>query len=491
MTSQKLKLTCAALLLWPVLALAGVPQTVAFSARIADAGQPVTGPQNFTFTLWNDPTAVGTTALVWTESQSGVPVSDGVVVASLGDVANGGTALPAFVGTPLWLEVTMGSTTFAPRIAIQSVPYAFRAAEADLATTASTATSAASATVASQLSVANAGNSSWTWSGQGGQPSWVWGSNDGTNMYVYNPSNFSVASATNASNVNDTAGTVSTGFLGVAGNGYISGKLGIGTPQQLFPLDVSGAYAISYGGYFGFLNGMGNSGEGLTFTNRSFSMRVSNGIWSTSGEFDTASDRRMKEKIGDISAVDALRFLEEARPVHFKWKNRDEYGYGFIAQDIAKLGFKDVVVAVPNADMKKTVDEDGYVSAEGAELGLGYQQFTAILTKVTQVEHGMIKALSATTARHGDEIAVLESKATEQDLAIAWLKEENAGLRAELVRLRTASNSGPSGDDRVRRLEAENAALKARLDRIEARMPDASAARFMTSVDERSRSVLR
>lgn len=123
MTSKMLRLFVASVLLTPVLALAAVPATVAFSARIADSGKPVTGTQSFTFVLWNDPTA-GTA--VWTEGPRNIPVNDGVVATALGDTTTTppGTALPTFTGAPLWLEVTMGTTTFSPRIAIQSVPYA-------------------------------------------------------------------------------------------------------------------------------------------------------------------------------------------------------------------------------------------------------------------------------------------------------------------------------------------------------------------------------
>jgi hypothetical protein len=132
MTRKILKLALATLLLTPAFALAAVPSTMAFSARVADNGQPVNTPQNFTFKLWDVATA-GTVGVddIWTESQTGIAVNNGVVATTLGDVANGGTALPAFTGAPLWLEVTMGSTTFSPRIALQSVPYAFRAAVAD------------------------------------------------------------------------------------------------------------------------------------------------------------------------------------------------------------------------------------------------------------------------------------------------------------------------------------------------------------------------
>lgn len=131
MTNKLLKLAASLLLITPAIALAAVPSTISFSARIGDNGRPVTGLQSFTFTFWTVE-AGGTpgTDDVWTESRT-LTVSDGVVATSLGDVANGGTALPVFTGAPLFLEVTMGTTTFSPRIALQSVPYAFRASQAE------------------------------------------------------------------------------------------------------------------------------------------------------------------------------------------------------------------------------------------------------------------------------------------------------------------------------------------------------------------------
>ncbi len=123
MTRIMSKLAVATLLLSPVLALAAVPSTVAFSARIADGGAPVTGTQSFTFKLFD---ALEAGNEIWSEPKDLI-VNDGVATTSLGDT----TALPAFTGAALFLEVTMGGSTFAPRLAIQSVPYALRAALAE------------------------------------------------------------------------------------------------------------------------------------------------------------------------------------------------------------------------------------------------------------------------------------------------------------------------------------------------------------------------
>lgn len=129
--TRLLKLFVASLVAAPLLASAAVPGTINFSARIADNGRPVTGSQAFTFTLWTVETG-GDPAVdvAWTEGPRNITVTDGVVATALGDVANGGTALPAFTGTDLFLEVTMGSATF-PRLKLHSVPYALRAGVAD------------------------------------------------------------------------------------------------------------------------------------------------------------------------------------------------------------------------------------------------------------------------------------------------------------------------------------------------------------------------
>jgi hypothetical protein len=132
MTRARTTLALALLLLPPALASA-VPNTIGFSARIADAGRPVTGSQSFTFSLWTVESA-GDPAVdkIWEETKS-LTASDGVVTTALGDVDPVGNPLPVLSGAPIWLEVTMGTQTFSPRIAFHSAPFALRAGAADTA----------------------------------------------------------------------------------------------------------------------------------------------------------------------------------------------------------------------------------------------------------------------------------------------------------------------------------------------------------------------
>ncbi len=126
----------------PAAALAAVPQTLSFQARIGDNGRPVTGSHSVKFAFWDCDGSAPTTCVdpanvLWTETQT-LTLSDGVLTAVLGADTTTPNPLPPaiFNGLPLFLEVTMDGTAFTPRMAVHSVPYAFRAAEADNATTA-------------------------------------------------------------------------------------------------------------------------------------------------------------------------------------------------------------------------------------------------------------------------------------------------------------------------------------------------------------------
>jgi hypothetical protein len=123
----------AVFLLGSPLVARAVPSTVAFSARLADNGKPITGSHSFVFKFFDAPT--GGTEL-WGSMPADAPVSltvtDGVVTYALGT----DNAIPTdvvFNGLPVFLEVSFDGATLSPRVAIQTVPYAFHAGTADVA----------------------------------------------------------------------------------------------------------------------------------------------------------------------------------------------------------------------------------------------------------------------------------------------------------------------------------------------------------------------
>lgn len=103
-----------------------IPQLLNYQGRLTDgAGNPVNGSRDLTFKLYAEST--GGTA-VWTESQTGVLVLNGLFNVALGSVTPI-TAIPE--GPSCYLEVAVAGEVLAPRVRIVSAGYAYNAARAE------------------------------------------------------------------------------------------------------------------------------------------------------------------------------------------------------------------------------------------------------------------------------------------------------------------------------------------------------------------------
>ena len=110
---------------------ADIPQVLNYQGKITDsAGEPLSdGQYDVTFSLWN---AVSGGSSLWSETQTGVTVSDGILNALLGSV----TPIPdsAFSGADRYLQIDLAGESVTPRIQLTSVGYSFRVATVDGAT---------------------------------------------------------------------------------------------------------------------------------------------------------------------------------------------------------------------------------------------------------------------------------------------------------------------------------------------------------------------
>jgi hypothetical protein len=114
------------LMMWSIAAYAqSVPQKMSFVGNLSASGGPASGVHDFTFALFDASTAG---SQVWQESHASLTVTDGLVFAELG--AQTPLTPMVLTGAPLWLEITVDSTTMAPRLPIDSVPFAVRSAVA-------------------------------------------------------------------------------------------------------------------------------------------------------------------------------------------------------------------------------------------------------------------------------------------------------------------------------------------------------------------------
>lgn len=129
MKQIKFNLFCIVLALSaiPMLVNAQAPQLINYQGNLIDNGTPVTGPVNITFSIFDVETA-GTS--LWTETQSGVNVANGVFQVLLG----GAAAFPANLFTSdgdRFLEVSVGGTPLSPRYQFTSTAYALSAQMAE------------------------------------------------------------------------------------------------------------------------------------------------------------------------------------------------------------------------------------------------------------------------------------------------------------------------------------------------------------------------
>lgn len=137
-----------ALALLTPIASADVPSLVSLSGRLTTAdGSPLAGPATLGFTIYND-SVVG--APLWTETQNGVALSNGVFSVLLGNV----TALDLSFNESYWIAITINGELQNPRLRLAAAPYAVMANRSQNATWADNATRASNATYADQAALA-------------------------------------------------------------------------------------------------------------------------------------------------------------------------------------------------------------------------------------------------------------------------------------------------------------------------------------------------
>jgi hypothetical protein len=114
-------------LVWHLPAIGGIPHLINYQGKLTDgAGNPLNGNYNLTFKIYN---VENGGSVLWSETQNGVAVSDGIFSVILGAF----TAMNLPFDSQYWLEVMVGAETIAPRRRLTSIGYSFRAQMADTA----------------------------------------------------------------------------------------------------------------------------------------------------------------------------------------------------------------------------------------------------------------------------------------------------------------------------------------------------------------------
>lgn len=112
-----------------------------------------------------------------------------------------------------------------------------------------------------------------------------------------------------------------------------------------------------------------------------YSIRALGRILATQS-VDVMSDRRTKKDITDLTDEFCTSFVQNTTPVSFHWKDGDSgKSYGYIAQDIVRAGFPDLVNLTKDDSVKEEIDEDGFINPAGVKFTVSYQHIIPILAK--------------------------------------------------------------------------------------------------------------
>jgi hypothetical protein len=99
-------------------------------------------------------------------------------------------------------------------------------------------------------------------------------------------------------------------------------------------------------------------------------------IWGQ--EIDAFSDERMKDIEGEVSLNDAIKLVNNLKPINYKWKGGSDTGLkvGYSAQQVSKSGFDHLISVLPKEGLEETIDEDGFVSPKDTQFSMNYDQVT-------------------------------------------------------------------------------------------------------------------
>jgi len=120
-------------------------------------------------------------------------------------------------------------------------------------------------------------------------------------------------------------------------------------------------------------------------TSGTFSYSGMFGADVASNAFINFSDKRIKTNIINLPDSIVDDFINRCEPKLYNLIsniNNDDFGY--IAQDLYKNGFSNIVQLVPDETMKEEIDNDGFISPKNIK-------FTIAYTKIIPILHSKIK----------------------------------------------------------------------------------------------------
>ena len=154
-----------------------------------------------------------------------------------------------------------------------------------------------------------------------------------------------------------------------------NGNVGIGTTNPNCPLQVVGSASQTVTNAAGF-NGFSTG----TRTGIAISANFSNDI--TASTIWAFSDRRLKYDFNSLESDFCKDFIMKTEPLSYKFKAENgQVKYGYVAQEVFKAGFENLIQFVDQEGLEGDVEDDGFVNPENKKMVLSYEGIIPILAK--------------------------------------------------------------------------------------------------------------
>lgn len=199
----------------------------------------------------------------------------------------------------------------------------------------------------------------------------------------------------------------SSGALTILAKKYV----GIGTTGPVCPLDVAG-YDSGLGILAAYQYAGATSGDGGYIASGTTTGVNINARFQDNVIFDQKiyirSDRRVKKDIIPLTVDLGIKFVEEVDPVLFRKKDQSSDAMmeiGYIAQDIMKAGFGNIITHTDNDNMR--IEEEGDI--ENIQFNVDYSRVCAILHSVIKEQQKRIDELESNFESILDELKTISS----------------------------------------------------------------------------------
>ncbi len=172
--------------------------------------------------------------------------------------------------------------------------------------------------------------------------------------------------------------------LTLAGTGYINTPMLLigNTTNSSIPLEI-GYTSFTFSQSYAY--NTSNNSHGIIsaggVTSYNYSIRALGRILCTQS-VDVTSDKRLKTNINDLDDEYCNKFVMTTNPVKFNWKKGDKnVSYGYIAQDLLKAGFNDLINLAHEDNLDESIDEDGFINPKNTKFTITYNNIIPILAQ--------------------------------------------------------------------------------------------------------------